>query len=72
MQTKTNAHRLPVLWARWVNRGHRKQSQHGRNCALGLVGQEWLFGAFASNGVKPEAEKDIYIKIVKPSTKPAP
>ena len=38
----------------------------------GLVGQEWLFGAIASNGVKPDAQKDIYIKIVRPSTTPAP
>ncbi len=32
----------------------------------GIVGEEWLFGAFADNGFKPQAEKDIYIKIVKP------
>jgi hypothetical protein len=33
------------------------------------VGYEWVVGIFADNGVQPQAEQDIFIKIVKP---PAP
>jgi hypothetical protein len=30
------------------------------------VGNEYLVGIFANNGVQPGAEQDIYIRIVKP------
>ncbi|MBV8810059.1 MAG: hypothetical protein JO033_15410 [Acidobacteriaceae bacterium] len=36
-----------------------------------LVGAEYLVGIFADNGVQPQAEQDLYIKIAKP-TEPAP
>ena len=31
-----------------------------------VVGEEFLVGIFADNGVRPQAEQDLYIKIVKP------